>query len=529
MRGDFIKYTLDKFLSILYRMDESGEFELAEDEYIRLVGIKADGTFTHYHKTVEAVKADITKYRQVYNLFLGIATSRGESGKVENMRTRKAVMLDFDKKDFPEFKTAQDFTAHIKAIIPELYIHAIVDTGHGYHCYIAVTRTADNERVTAVNKALAEILRADTKATLPTQLVRIPTTYNLKKLDDRKCVNIVTNALERSPQTFKAYKLEQLERFVQRLQQNEANQADSTPLPKGSYNKISSYHCIGAMLAEGAKQGERNFCLGRITKYLQTIKGETKQKALETVLEWNRRCDPPKAAEIVKADFERYWTGDYKLLGCNLEDENHQRILNRYCDKHDCMTIFEKTEDSDVESVEMFFDNNILRNRVIKTLTGYHLLILSVMNFVGKPLKRKELVKWLTGRRTKKCCMSDKSLSKYLPDLVEKKYVIYDDFHDTYEVNTKSYKPTYTRYSYGASLQFINKLISPCEYMVYLCLVRNLQQNKNVTYETLASDLGKDEGNIPKYIKGLHEAGLINVNKSYNDKGVLYNTYKLFY
>lgn len=529
MRGGFIKYTLDKFLSILYKMDGAGEFSLAENEYIRLVGIKADGTFTHFHKTVAEVKADISKYCQVYNLFLGVATSKEQSGKVENMRTRKAVMLDFDKKDFPEFKTAQDFTAHIKAIIPELYIHAIVDTGHGYHCYIAVQRTVDNERVTAVNKALAEILKADVKAALPTQLVRIPTTYNLKNLDDRKCVNIVTNALERSPKTFKPYKLEQLERFVQRIQQNAANQENNTPLPKGSYNKISSYHCIGTMLAEGVKQGERNFCLGRITKYLQIIRGETKQNALETVLEWNRRCDPPKTVEIVTADFERYWNGNYKLLGCNLEDETHQKILDRYCSKHECMTVFEKTEDNELESVEMFFDNNILRNRIIKTLTGFHLLILSVMNFVGKPLKRKELVKWLTGRRTKKCCMDSRTLSKYLLDLVNKKYVLYDEFHDTYEVNPKSYKPTYTRYSYGASLQFINRIISPCEYMLYLCLVRNLQQNKNVTYETLASDLGKDEGDISRYIKGLHEAGLINVNKSYNEKGVLYNTYKLFY
>ena len=336
----------------------------AEDEYIRLVGIKADSTFTHFHKTVAGIKADISKYCQVYNLFVGLATTKGESGKAENMRARKAVMLDFDKKDFPEFKTARDFTAHIKAIIPELYIHAIVDTGHGYHFYIAIQRSVDNERVTAINKELAEILKADVKAALPTQLARIPTTYNLKNIDDRKCVNIVSNALERCPKTFKAYKIEQLEGFIHRIQQNEANQADNTPLPKGTYSKISSYHCIGVMLAEGAKQGERNFCLGRITKYLQTIKGATKQNALETVLDWNRRCDPPKAVDVVTADFERFWNGNYKLLGCNLSDNKYQEILNHYCSKHDCMTVFEKTEDNEIESVEMFFDNNILRNRV---------------------------------------------------------------------------------------------------------------------------------------------------------------------
>ena len=132
-------------------------------------------------------------------------------------------------------------------------------------------------------------------------------------------------------------------------------------------------------------------------------------------------------------------------------------------------------------------------------------------------------------KKTKKCCMSNDTLSKYLPKLIEKGYVIYDDYHKTYALNRKSYKPTYTRYAYGATLQFINDLITGCDYIVYLCIARNLQQNKNVTYETLAADLGKYEGNMTRSIKSLHEAGLLNVTKSYNEQGVLYNTYKLFY
>ena len=156
-------------------------------------------------------------------------------------------------------------------------------------------------------------------------------------------------------------------------------------------------------------------------------------------------------------------------------------------------------------------------------------MILSVLDFVDKPLTKKKLVNHLTGRKTKKCCICDDTLSKDLAELVKRKFIIYDDMTKSYSINRKTYKPTYTRYSYSATIQLINKIISPCEYLTYLCLVRNLQQNRNVTCETIADDLNKDDGNVSRYIIGLHKAGLINVTTSYNSRGVPYNTYKILY
>ena len=317
--------------------------------------------------------------------------------------------------------------------------------------------------------------------------------------------------------------------MIERIQQNNKNLENVSPLPPSTFTKTASYYCVQCMLAEGAQEGARNFCLGRIVNYFKVIKGYTKENALKEVQLWNRKCNPPKSPSIINADFERYWEGNYKLLGCEVPDKNDQQILNRYCDKYNCTTIFEQKANGEVEAEEMLFDNNILKNKVMRDLTGFHFMILSVLDFVDKPLTKKKLVNHLTGRKTKKCCICDDTLSKDLAELVKRKFIIYDDMTKSYSINRKTYKPTYTRYSYSATIQLINKIISPCEYLTYLCLVRNLQQNRNVTCETIADDLNKDDGNVSRYIIGLHKTGLINVTTSYNSRGVPYNTYKILY
>lgn len=51
-----------------------------------------------------------------------------------------------------------------------------------------------------------------------------------------------------------------------------------------------------------------------------------------------------------------------------------------------------------------------------------------------------------------------------------------------------------------------------------MCLIRNLQNNTNVTYETIADNLGMDESNVGTAIRGLYDAGAITIDKSYNEK-----------
>ncbi|MEG0180120.1 MAG: hypothetical protein RR654_11260, partial [Oscillospiraceae bacterium] len=80
---------------------------------------------------------------------------------------------------------------------------------------------------------------------------------------------------------------------------------------------------------------------------------------------------------------------------------------------------------------------------------------------------------------------------------------------------------------YSATILLINGVIKQQDYLVYLCLVRNLQQNKNVTYNTISEDTGIDVANISRYMQNLFKSKILLIEKGYNEKGVLYNSYKL--
>ncbi len=527
------KFSLDKYLEVLFQINPvTNDFDLPEDEFIRLVAIHSknpESCFSTYIKSKTELYKFLKKYKQVFNIYIGLSTVRGRHNTTEYMRTRKVIMLDFDKKDYSHFNSVEDFSAHIKTKIPPVFNHIIVDSGHGYHFYIAINKCVNTERITTISRDLAELVGADVKATLPTQIVRLPTSLNLKDVDNKKPVSIVANNLESSPDKFKPYHLQRLEGYIQKYKLNQKILEETSPLPSSPFTKCSSYYCAEAMLSEGARKGERNFCLGRITKYLQLVKGYTESNALKEVLEWNRRCQPPKSPSIVESDFKRYWQGEYKLLGCTVPDTTDQNTLNRFCDKTLCNSIFEPRENGTVEeSEELLFDNKILKNTIMRELTGFHYMILSVLNFYKKPMTRQKIIKALTGRRTKKCCISDKTLKKDLTDLIAKKYITYDSHYKHYYINEeKSYGASYTRYFYAATIQLVNKIITPTEYLVYLCLIRNLQQNINVSYSTLSENLDIAESHISEYIRGLHEAGLITIDIGYNKKGLQYNIYKI--
>ncbi len=526
------KFSLDNYFKVLFDIDpETDDFSLEEDEYIRIVAIKAENNkivLTKFFQHKSEIIDFVGKYKYNYHIYVGLATTKGMSGEAKNMYKRKVLMLDFDKKDYPDYSEIADFSKHIKGRIKILFNHMIVDTGHGYHFYIATKRYKDNKRMAKVNKELGEIVGADLKATLITQIVRLPTSINLKDKDNSKVVTIVANNLESAPDKFKPYNLLKIEGMIEKYNKNQQLLEKKPEKPAQEYTKCSSYYCIEAMLSEGVRQGERNFALGRIVNYLRDIKGYTEYNAFKTVEDWNLRCQPPKSPDIVEQDFKAYWNGNYKLLGCNVPDPKDQQIIYRFCDKSLCNSIFEDNGKGIVEGEELSFDNNILKNTYLRNLSGYHYMILSVMDFHKKPMTRQALIKALTGRKIKKCCISDNTLRKVLSELIDKKFITYDDCYKLYSfVSIPNYGAGYTRYYYSATLLLVNRIISPTEYLVYLCLIRNLQNNSNVTYETIADNLDMDESNIGKAIKGLYDAGAITIDKNYNEKGKIYNVYKI--
>lgn len=526
------KHSLDGFYKILFDIDETtNDFNLESEEYIRIVAIKSDNKdviITRFFKHKSEIEEFVKKYKYNFNIYVGLSTVKGQGGTEPYMYKRRVLMVDFDRKDYPLYKKVEDFSGHIKARIKILFLHMVVDSGNGYHFYIATNQLKNAKRMADVNNALGKILGADLKATLSTQIVRLPTSLNLKDMENPKLVSIVVNNLETAPDKFRRYNILKIENMIENYNRN-AEIVNKVPqTPPQEYKRCSSYYCIEAMMAEGTNQGERNFALGRITKYLKDIKGYTEFNALKTVQDWNLRCNPPKSPQIIEHDFKLYWDGNYKLLGCNVPNPRDQQTIYRFCDKSKCNAIFENTKDDEVEGTELSFDNNLLKNTMLRNLTGYHYMILSIFDFHKKPLKRQDIIKGMMGRKTKVPCISKNTLRKVLTDLISQNKISYNENDKLYRlIDIPNYGAGYTRYYYSATLLLVNRVITPTEYLVYLCLIRNLQTNQNVCYDTISDNLNIDKADISRAVHGLQEAGCITIDKSYNEKGKIYNVYKI--
>ena len=188
--------TLDKMIDgsedILKRYyDMVFPTKLQENEYIRLVALRRNkkgqviSSIVDYVQNFEDYQAFIKKYRYTHDVYNQISTNRGkDNGDASSQRLRRVLFLDFDRKDYPDFKTVYDFTTMIKGKMPKLYIHACVDSGHGFHFYVSMkSKVSDFAELVKTNRELVAFLGADTKAASSSQISRPPCTYNHKLSD----------------------------------------------------------------------------------------------------------------------------------------------------------------------------------------------------------------------------------------------------------------------------------------------------------------------------------------------------------
>lgn len=163
---------------------------LKENEYIRLIALQKnnslgeDKTIVKYVKNFDEYEKFANKYKYNYDCFQQLSTNRGQvNGTKTSQRMRKVMYFDFDKKDYPNLKNATQLTQLIKNKLPNLFICCVVDSGNGFHVYISIKQTCKVNEYVELNKELGFIMGADPKALSPTQISRIPTTYN-HKLED---------------------------------------------------------------------------------------------------------------------------------------------------------------------------------------------------------------------------------------------------------------------------------------------------------------------------------------------------------
>lgn len=441
------------------------------------------------------------------HVYFGVYSRARRGGKIKDCLTTNVLWADYDNKSLEEVKTAIE-----KANIPAPTIY--INSGYGIHAYWKLSERVGHEAQPII-KAIVKVTGADQKATDIARIMRLPGTNNVKYGDSKPC-----RVLEVS---HTIYDLSEIEKTVQvEYKASKLRTGITTGKP-----------CIDTML-QGVGKGHRNFALGRITKQFQ-LQGYTRAKALEEVLKFNDRCDPPKNEVEVITDFNAYWDKDYKLLGCKIDDTRLQSILSGYCNFTEC--------NQKVDVFNIIIDNGIKYNnrtifKLYESLTGVELGIIGILQKYPQGLNRSRLEQALYSPGAKQYLVSSKTLETTLKKLQGLNLIefmpIAKDRRNNYNnyfakyIDQANYGMGYTIASNGAIMGLIDQRITSNQFKLYVLLLK-YGYGKGEAYPstiTLAKDMGTSQPTVAREIKGLQEAGYLEVSYVY-PKGVKTSNYRL--
>lgn len=558
--------------------------QLNENEYVCLFMVKTDeegnpvyhkdGTEIKFHKYVkkyEQYEELIKKYKYNYHIYTALSTVKFDRKKElhrreANMRQRRVLFIDFDKKDYQNLHSVQEFTQMIKDKLPNLFIHAVYDSGNGYHFYSIIKPTCKVRELCELNKEISQLVGADTNACKVTQVARVPTTYNRKHLNEHGKFPLVKEIdhyekHDISRENFHTLDIEYLRRRLDNAQKIEQNLLETKPLKKWNYVgdgldiKVYPCLCTEKILREGADKGQRNTWLGRIISMLR-FQGYTEVKIREQCMDWNTRCRPPKNPNEVKKDIEVYLDHEkiYRLNGCweQIPDQRVKEMVQAQCDKMHCMQAVQKTnisieEDIGVKMSQKLLTNAKMRNDKETGLSGYEYLIMTILYKYIKdgsktPFTIKELKRKMHYKKSGKwqLCMDIKTFKNTLDSLIEHhcielvapetvRKVTFDDTRIRMKRGLREFNNKYIEFYYSAARAFIAKQITQNEFKVFLCIVNNIREGKSCTIEDMDRILHMGKSHIIDAIKNLQEAQCIDVVQNRSDKGNWYNIYSQKY
>lgn len=557
---------------------------LKEEEYVCLFMVKTDkegnvqvdrnGNEIKFHKYVKSFEQYlelVSKYKHNYHIYNALATVRmnrnGELHRREaNMRQQRVLFIDFDEKDYPNCKDAHDFTRMIKDKLPDLFLHAYYDSGHGYHYYVIIPPTCKIREISELNKEICSLVGADTDACKVTQVARIPCTYNRKRPDEKGRFPLVKEIdhYKKHPYEVKKFhpcNVDYIKRRVANAKKILECELESKPLQKWDYGgdglDIKYYPCLCTekILHEGADKGQRNTWLGRIISMLRN-QGNTESKVREICLNWNTRCRPPKNLNTVRSEISGYLAREdiYKLNGCwdKIPDQRVREMVQAQCDKFYCMQAIQKKNisietDIGVKMPQKLLTDGRLRNDRETSLSGFEFLVMTILYKYIKPGSRvpftvKELKMKMQWKKSGKwqLCMDVKTFKNTLEKLVghhcielivptpeqcRKKKVTNDDTRIKIKRGLKELNDRYIEFYYSVARAFISKQITQNEFKVFLCIVNNIKDDKSCTIEDLEKILRIGKSHIVEAIKNLETAQCIDIVQYRSDKGKWYNFY----
>lgn len=559
--------------------------ELKENEYVCLFLVKTDSAgnvlldkdgneikFHKYVKNFEQYRECVRKFKHNFHVYNALATvkedRKGELHRREaNMRQRRVLFIDFDKKDYPEYKDVFSFSKMIKDKFPDLFLHAYYDSGHGYHFYVIIPPTCKNREISELNKEICGLVGADTDACKVTQVARVPCTYNRKYLDEKGRFPLVKEIdhYKNNPYTVKHFHpcdVDYIRRRVENAKKLLELELETKPLEKWDYVgdgydlKVYPCLCTEKVLREGADKGQRNIWLGRIISMLR-FNGNTESRVREICLDWNTRCRPPKNPREVRKDIDAYLDKEdiYKLNGCwdKIPDTRVSEAVKSQCDRLHCMQALQKKnisieEDIGVKMSQKLLTEGRLRNDDKEnSLSGYEYLVMTILYKYIKPGTRspftvKDLKIKMQYKKNGKwqLCMDIKTFKSTLDSLVRhccielveptpeqcrKKKVTYDDTRIKMKRGMKELNDRYIEFYYSAARAFIAKQVTQNEFKVFLCIVNNIKEGKSCTMEDISRTMRMGKSHVVEAIGNLKNAQCIDVIQKRSEKGNWFNIY----
>lgn len=559
--------------------------EMKENEYVRLVMIKPPSEedskpipFARYAKDFQEYVNIIKRYRHNFHIYNSLCTVKKINGELGGttafQRQRRVLYLDFDLKDYPELKEADAFmfTQKIKEKFPNLFIHAYYASGGGFHFYIAVKPTCNWRELVKLNADLVRLTGSDPNANKPTQIVRVPTTYNLKYTDaDGKhpYVKQIINSYQKQPENGHKgyYELSYIKSLVTMAERGNSKVLQEQPLHKFDYTSddgwmdYRQYPCLCNLraLKEGVIAGERNTFMGRLIFQMLKV-GENESHIHAEMQKWNLKCRPPKSKNEVTNEVNGWLKGkdNYNMGGCyeSINDPRVRAIVEKYCDKSHCYEArhnnsIQISSDIGVKMNKKVLTRNHLNKDTKGSMGGYEYLILTVLDkYIPKNSKQPFTIADLKKRLQHKShgkwnlCMDLTTLKKTINALIEHKCIIVSEptekqckkknpaYDDNIIKLTRRLKDInnvgYIEFYYSSALAFICRQISQNEYKVFLCLLQQMEDHKPCTLTELSNILGIEKSNVSKALINLDKAQCIEIasNVGFNENGQPYNIYR---
>lgn len=443
------------------------------------------------------------------NIYFGIYT-RGYkklengpfSGEATNCRYTRAICLDYD--DLKKEKIDKSLE---KNHVPTPTM--IVSSGHGFHYYWVLKNKYSD--LTQVVKKLVSATGADPKSKDKAHLFRVPGTNNVKDKEAKLCKIWEMNNTK--------YKLSHFpEQFQGGTERNIKKHFEGSILYE---NQNIKRHCIRKML-EGVPDGYRHFSMGRIIKYFQH-KGYPQDKVRQTILDWNQRNQPLLREKDLLDSFYKYWSTNYKLLGCKIPAPTLQAKLSQFCDKGQCQMRFVGTKLDFSKSFGM-------NNRVFKgysKVTGNDLLIIGILARHERGLTTSQIKMKITSKNTGKACIGRDNRRKALQKLESKGFVKKipgnrklgkENFYRLKKQGT--FGLGYTVITNGAINGAIDGRITPKQLKIYVLLSKyGWSQIAFPSLETLSKDLRIGTSTVSKHIKKLEKADYLQRHYQITEKG----------